>query len=68
MASGASGDNGFAATVARASYLGTAVDYQVAVEGTDVTLRVTAPVSPRFAPGDRVALSVEPTACVPLRR
>ena len=68
LATGAPGENVFAATVARASYLGTAVDYQVAVEGSDVTLRVTAPVSPRFAPGDRVTLSVEPAACVPLRR
>jgi iron(III) transport system ATP-binding protein len=68
VASAAPGDNVFAATVARASYLGTAVDYQVAVDGTDVTLRVTAPVSPRFAPGDRVALGVDPAACVPLRR
>jgi hypothetical protein len=25
-------------------------------------------VSPRFAPGDRVALGVDPAACVPLRR
>jgi iron(III) transport system ATP-binding protein len=64
----ARGENAFAATVRRASYLGTAVDYQVAVDGADITLRVTAPVSPRFAVGDAVTLSVEPASCVALRR
>jgi iron(III) transport system ATP-binding protein len=71
MASGvdaARGDNAFAATVRRASYLGTAVDYQVAVDGADITLRVTAPVAPRFAVGDAVTLNVEPASCVALRR
>jgi iron(III) transport system ATP-binding protein len=62
------GDNVFAATVRRASYLGTAVDYQVTLDGADVTLRVTAPVSPRFASGDAVTLAVEPASCVALRR
>jgi iron(III) transport system ATP-binding protein len=65
---GARGDNTFAATVRRASYLGTAVDYQVTVDGADVQLRVTAPVSPRFAAGDAVTLTVDPAACVALRR
>ena len=65
---GAHGDNAFAATVRRASYLGTAVDYQVTVEGVDVPLRVTAPVAPRFAAGDAVTLAVDPAACVALRR
>jgi iron(III) transport system ATP-binding protein len=64
----ARGDNAFGATVRRASYLGTAVDYQVAVDGADVTLRVTAPVSPRFAAGDAVTLGIEPASCVALRR
>jgi len=64
----ARGDNAFAATVRRASYLGTAVDYQVAVDGADITLRVTAPVAPRFAVGDAVTLNVEPASCVALRR
>jgi iron(III) transport system ATP-binding protein len=61
-------DTAFAATVRRASYLGTAVDYQVEVDGTDVMLRVTAPVSPRFASGDAVTLVVDPASCVALRR
>ena len=61
-------DNAFASTVRRASYLGTAVDYQVEVDGTDVMLRVTAPVSPRFASGDAVTLVVDPASCVALRR
>src|SRR5687767_9826466 len=64
----ARGDNAFAATVRRASYLGTAVDYQVAVDGADITLRVTAPVAPRFVVGDAVTLNVEPASCVALRR
>jgi iron(III) transport system ATP-binding protein len=67
-ASGVTGDNAFAALVRRASYLGTAVDYQVAVDGDDVMLRVTAPVSPRFASGDAVTLTIEPASCVALRR
>ncbi len=67
-APGASGDNAFSALVRRASYLGTSVEYQVAVDGGDVTLRVTAPVSPRFASGDAVVLTVEPASCVALRR
>jgi iron(III) transport system ATP-binding protein len=64
----APGDNALGGTIGRASYLGTVVDYQVAVDGTDVTLRVTAPVSPRFSAGDRVTLAIEPSACVVLRR
>jgi iron(III) transport system ATP-binding protein len=64
----ARGDNVFAATVRRASYLGTAVDYQLTLDGTDVTLRATAAVSPRFASGDAVTLAVDPSSCVALRR
>ena len=67
-AAGVPGDNVFAAIVRRASYLGTAVDYQVAVDGADVMLRVSAPVSPRFGSGERVTLTVEPASCVALRR
>jgi iron(III) transport system ATP-binding protein len=67
-AGSARGDNVFAATVRRASYLGTAVDYQLTLDGTDVTLRATAPVSPRFASGDAVTLAVDPASCVALRR
>jgi iron(III) transport system ATP-binding protein len=61
-----SGENVFGATVVRASYVGTAVDYQVAVERSDVTLRLTAPVAPRLAAGDAVTLTVDPALCVAL--
>ena len=67
-AAAALGDNTLGGTIGRASYLGSVVDYQVAVDGTAVTLRVTATVSPRFSAGDRVALAIEPSACVVLRR
>ncbi|MFL5061389.1 MAG: ABC transporter ATP-binding protein [Xanthobacteraceae bacterium] len=67
-AGSARGDNVFAGTVRRASYLGAAVEYQVTVDGADVTLRVTAPVAPRFSGGDAVILAVDPASCVALRR
>ena len=60
------GTNALAGTVQRASYLGDAVDYQVAINGADVVLRVTAPPPARMAPGDSVTLVVAPEACVPL--
>ena len=60
------GANVLAGTVQRASYLGDAVDYQIALAGTDVVLRVTAPPPARVAPGDPVTLAVPPEACVPL--
>jgi iron(III) transport system ATP-binding protein len=60
------GDNTFAASVVRASYVGSAVDYQVAVAGSDVTLRVTAPPSTRLAAGEAVTLGIDPAACVAL--
>jgi iron(III) transport system ATP-binding protein len=65
-ASGPRAANTFGAVVRRASYVGTAVDYQLAVEGSDVTLRVTAPVSPRLAAGDAVTLALDPSVCVAL--
>jgi ABC-type Fe3+/spermidine/putrescine transport system ATPase subunit len=65
-AAAAGGENAFAATVRRASYVGAVVEYQVAVEGTDVLLRVTAAVSPRFAPGDVVTILLAPALCVAL--
>ncbi len=42
------------------------VDYQVQVEGSDVTLRVAAPPSLRLRPGEDVSLAVAPAACIPL--
>jgi ABC-type Fe3+/spermidine/putrescine transport system ATPase subunit len=62
-----SGPNVFRATVRRASYLGTAVDYQVDIDGTDVTLRVTAPDSVRLGAGEAVTLAIDPWSCVDLR-
>jgi iron(III) transport system ATP-binding protein len=62
----AAGANVLGATVERASYLGSAVDYQVAVDGTDVVLRVQAPVALRLPPGAPVTLAVDPAACVVL--
>lgn len=47
-------------TVERVSYLGDAVDYQVAVSGSDVVLRVTAPPPARSAAGASVRLAVRP--------
>jgi iron(III) transport system ATP-binding protein len=54
------------AVVRRASYLGSTVDYQVDVEGSDVALRVTAPVSLRLRPGDPVTIAIASAACVAL--
>ena len=60
------GHNVLNGAVERTSYLGDAVDYQVRVNESDVTLRVTAPPSMRLGPGERVRLAVAPEACVPL--
>ncbi|MBI2493019.1 MAG: ABC transporter ATP-binding protein [Candidatus Rokubacteria bacterium] len=62
----ASDRNVFGGTVERVSYLGDAVDYQVRVSGSDVTLRVTAAPPARLGPGAAVTLAVTPEACVPL--
>src|SRR3989449_1939576 len=58
--------NVLSGVVQRTSYLGDAVDYQVRVNESDVTLRVTAPTSIRLSPGVGVRLAVAPEACVPL--
>jgi iron(III) transport system ATP-binding protein len=58
------GANVLAGTVVRASYLGETVDYQVRLEGSDVVLRVTGPTPARARPGDAVAVTVPPEACV----
>ena len=62
----ASAANMLPATVRRASYLGTAVDYEVQVNASELVLRVTAPVSPRLKPGDTATLAIDPAACVPV--
>jgi iron(III) transport system ATP-binding protein len=58
--------NQLRATVRRASYLGTAIDYEMGVDASDVVLRVTAPVSSRFKSGDAATLAIDPAACVPV--
>jgi iron(III) transport system ATP-binding protein len=61
----ADGDaNVLAGTVVRASYLGEAVDYQVALDGSDVILRVTGPAPARVRPGEPVTVTVPAAACV----
>ena len=64
--SGVPGANVLAGTVQRTRYLGDGVDYQVLVSASNVVLRVTAPPTVRFSPGDAVTLAVAPEACVPL--
>jgi iron(III) transport system ATP-binding protein len=56
--------NVLAGTVVRASYLGEAVDYQVALDGSDVVLRVTGPAPARVRPGEPVTVTVPTAACV----
>jgi iron(III) transport system ATP-binding protein len=56
--------NVLAGTVLRASYLGEAVDYQVALDGSDVVLRVTGPAPARVRAGEPVTVTVPATACV----
>jgi iron(III) transport system ATP-binding protein len=63
-ASPPAGTNALAGTVLRASYLGDTVDYQVALEESDVVLRVTGPTPARARAGDPVALTVPDEACV----
>jgi iron(III) transport system ATP-binding protein len=63
---GAGGGNRLAGVVRRAAFLGDAVEYEVELQGSDLVLRVAAPVSPRLAPGAAVALGIDPAACVPL--
>jgi iron(III) transport system ATP-binding protein len=63
---GAGAGNRAHGLVRRAAFLGDAVEYEVEVHGTDLVLRVAAPVSPRLAAGAAVALGIDPAACVPL--
>jgi iron(III) transport system ATP-binding protein len=58
------GANALAGTVRRASYLGETVDYQVALEDSDVTLRVAGPTPARARAGDPVTLTVPAEACI----
>src|SRR5262245_37653579 len=63
-ASATTGLNVLAGSVIRASYLGDTVDYQVRLDGRDVVLRVTGPTPARVQPGESVAVTVPPEACV----
>jgi hypothetical protein len=51
-------------TVVRASYLGEAIDYQVALDGSDVVLRVAGPTPARVRPGEAVSVVVPAASCV----
>ena len=53
-------------TVQRGSFLGETVDYQVAVAGTELVLRVVAPAARRLRSGDPVGLRIGREACVVL--
>ncbi|MGH7278285.1 MAG: ABC transporter ATP-binding protein [Candidatus Rokuibacteriota bacterium] len=63
-AAAVTGVNVLPGTVQRASFLGDSVDYQVAVAGSDVVLRVAAPAALRLRPGETVVLTIDPAACV----
>ena len=63
---GAPGESRLPGTVRRVAFLGDTVDYEVEVTGSDLVLRVAAPVSPRLAPGEAVTLGIPPAACVVL--
>ena len=58
------GANALAGTVLRASYLGDTVDYQVALEESDVVVRVTGPTPARARAGNPVSVTVAAEACV----
>jgi iron(III) transport system ATP-binding protein len=62
----ADGSNALAGTVKRVAFLGDSVDYEVAVAGSDLILRVAAAPTPRLAPGTAVAIRIDPGDCVPL--
>jgi len=64
--SSAAGPNVFAGIVRRASYLGDAVDYQVEIEETGIVLRVAGSIPPKARAGQKVRLTLPPSACIPL--
>jgi iron(III) transport system ATP-binding protein len=53
-------------TIQRASFLGETVDYQVAVAGSELVLRVAAAATRRLPAGEAVGLRIEREACVVL--
>jgi iron(III) transport system ATP-binding protein len=52
--------------IQRASFLGETIDYQVAVAGSDLVLRVAVPAAKRMRTGEPVALRIARAACVVL--
>src|SRR5262249_52384838 len=64
--SSAAGPNVFAGIVRRASYLGDAIDYQVEIEETGIVLRVAGSIPPKARAGQKVRLTLPPSACIPL--
>ena len=59
--------NVFTGTVTRASYFGDAMDYQVAIAGTALTLRAAGAPEPRFTVGQPVIARIEARACILVR-
>ena len=59
--------NVFTGTVTRASYFGDAMDYQVAIAGTALTLRAAGAPEPRFTVGQPVIARIEARACIVVR-
>jgi iron(III) transport system ATP-binding protein len=64
--SGAASTNTLEGTVKRASFLGESVDYEIELVESGVVLRATTPATRRLRTGQRVALRIDPEACVPL--
>ncbi|HWC02540.1 MAG TPA: ABC transporter ATP-binding protein [Methylomirabilota bacterium] len=59
--------NVFAGTVTRASYFGDAMDYLVAITGTQSTLRATGVPEPRLAVGQSVGVRIAARHCILVR-
>jgi len=59
--------NVFTGTVTRASYFGDAMDYQVAIAGTDCTLRAAGAPESRLVIGQAVVVRIEAHRCVLVR-
>jgi len=53
-------------TIQRVSFLGESIDYQIAIDGSDLILRVTASSRTRLRSGEVVGLRIDPAACVVL--
>jgi ABC-type Fe3+/spermidine/putrescine transport system ATPase subunit len=60
------GANVFRGVVRRASFLGESVDYEIALDGTNLLLRASAPAITRLQPGAGIAVRIDPAACVVL--